>query len=55
MESFKGIDWTFATQNNDENLDFEAFLRLFNTTVDKHAPINEFTKKINYNHGLPRE
>ena len=58
MESFKGIDWTFATQNNDVNLGFEAFPRLFNTTVDKHAPINEFAKKkkkINYNHGLPRE
>ena len=49
MESFKidlqGIDWTFATQNNDVNLGFEAFLRLFNTTLDKHAPIKEFTKK----------
>ena len=48
MESFKGIDWTFATQNNDVNLGFEAFLQLFNTTLDKHkmhSPINEFTKK----------
>ena len=49
MESFKmdlqGVDWTFATQNNDVNLGFEAFLRLFNRTLDKHAPINEFTKK----------
>ena len=49
MESFKidlqGIDWTFATQNNDVNLGFEAFLRLFNTTLDKHAPIKKFTKK----------
>ena len=38
-------DWTFATQNNDINLGFEAFLQLFNTTFDKHAPIKEFTKK----------
>ena len=49
MESFKidlqGTDWTFATQNNDVNLGFEAFQRLFNTTLDKHAPIKKFTKK----------
>ena len=49
MESFKidlqGIDWTFATQNNDVNPGFEAFLQLFNATLDKHAPIKEFTKK----------
>ena len=47
MESFKIDlkDWTFATQNNDVNLDFEAFLQLFNTTLDKHAPIKKFTKK----------
>ena len=49
MESFKidlqGIDWNFATQNNDVNLGFEAFLRLFNTTLDKHATVKEFTKK----------
>ena len=49
MESFKidlqGTDWTFATQNNDVNLGFETFLWLFNTALDKHAPIKEFTKK----------
>ena len=49
MESFKidlqGIDWSFATQNNDVNPGFEAFLQLFNTTLDKHAPIKEFRKK----------
>ena len=49
MDSFKidlqGIDWTFTTHNNDVNLAFEAFLRLFNATLDKHAPIKEFTKK----------
>ena len=49
MDSFKidlqGIYWTFATQNNDVNLGFETFLWLFNTTLDKHAPIKEFTKK----------
>ena len=49
MESFKidlqGIDWNFATQNNDVNLGFEAFLRLFNRALNKHAPLKEFTKK----------
>ena len=49
IESFKidiqGIEWTFATHNNDVDLGFEAFLRLFNTTLDKHAPIKELTKK----------
>ena len=49
MESFKidlqGTDWTFATQNIDVNLGFEAFLWLSNTTLDKHARIKELTKK----------
>ena len=49
MDSFKidlqGIDWTFATHSNNVNLDFEAFLRLFNTTLDKYVPIKELTKK----------
>ena len=39
------IDWTFATHNNDAELDFEAFLRLFNTALDSHAPIKEPTKE----------
>ena len=41
----QGIDWTFATHNNGVNLGFEAFLRIFNTVLDKHAPIKELTKK----------
>ena len=41
----QGIDWTFATHNDDVNLGFEAFLRLFNTTLDKNTPIKEFTKE----------
>ena len=40
MDSFKmdlqSIDWTFATLNNDVNLGFEAFVRLFNTPLDKN-------------------
>ena len=60
MDSFKidlkGNDWTFATQNNDVNLGFEAFLRLFNTTLDKHAPTdkNRKHKKIKkYRNKIP--
>ena len=49
IESFKidlqGTDWTFATHNYDVDLGFEAFLQLFNTTLDKHAPIKELPKK----------
>ena len=49
MDSFKiylqGISYTFATHNNDVNLGFKAFLRLFNTTLHKYAPINELSKK----------
>ena len=48
-DSFKidlqGTDWTFATHNNDVNLGFEAFLRLFNTILEKHAPGKQFAKK----------
>ena len=49
MDSFKidlqGIDWTFGTHKNVVNLGFEAFLWIFNTALDKHAPIKELTKK----------
>ena len=49
MDSFKidikGIDWTFTTHKKDVNLGFEDFLRLFNTTLDKHEPIKELTRK----------
>ena len=41
----QGTDWTFGTCNNYVNLGFEAFQHLFNTTLDKHAPIKELTKK----------
>ena len=49
MDSFKidlqCIDWTFVTHINDVNLCSEAFPRLFNTTLEKHAPIKQFIKK----------
>ena len=49
MDSFKigfqGIDWYSDIHSNDVNLGFEAFLQLFNTTVDKHAGIKELAKK----------
>ena len=50
MGSFKidlqGTERTFATHNNNLNLGSEAFLRLFNTTLEKHAPIKQFIKKM---------
>ena len=49
MDFFKidlqGIDWTFNSHNNYVNLGFEAFPQLFNTTLGKHGPIKELTKK----------
>ena len=36
-KDLQGIDWTFATCNNDANLGFEAF--------DKHAPIKKLIAK----------
>ena len=48
MDSFKtdlqGIDWTFTTHNNNASLDFEAFLSLFITTLNKHGSIKKLTK-----------
>ena len=48
MDSFKigfqGIDWYSNIHSNDVNVGFEAFLQLFNTTVDKHAHIKELAK-----------
>ena len=42
MDSFKkelqGIDWTFATHNNNVNQGFETILWMLNITLDKHAP-----------------
>ena len=49
IDSFKRdlqeINWNFATENNDIDLGFETFFRLFNKTLDRHAPIKKSTKK----------
>ena len=33
----QSIDWSYATQNNNANLGFEIFLRLFNKCLDKQS------------------
>ena len=40
-KALTGLD----THNSGANLGFKAFLRFFNTTLDKYAPIKELTKK----------
>ena len=42
----QSIDWSYATQNNDANLGFEIFLRLFNKCLDKHAPLLQMESKL---------
>ena len=39
------INWKFSTENNDIDLGFENFFRLFNKTLDRHAPIEKSTRK----------
>ena len=43
--NIKGIGWSFATENDDVNLGFETFFKLFSKTLDKHAPYKEIKKK----------
>ena len=49
IDSFKKdlqeINWNFATENNDIGLGFETFFRIFNKTVNRHAPIKKSTRK----------
>ena len=49
IDSFKRdlqeINWSFATENNDIDLGFETFFRLFNKALDRHAPIKKSTTK----------
>ena len=40
----QSIDWSYATQNNNTNLGFEIFLRLFSKCLDKHAPLKTVSK-----------
>ena len=39
------IHWTFANHSNDVNLGFEAFLQMFNISLDKSAPIKKLKQK----------
>ena len=41
----KEINWNFVTENNDIDLGFETFFRLFNKILDRHAPIKKSTRK----------
>ena len=41
----QNMDWSYATQNNDANLGFEIFPRLFKKSLDKHAPLKTVSKK----------
>ena len=49
IDSFKRdlqeINWNFATENNDIDLGFETFSRLFNKTFHRHAPIKKSTRE----------
>ena len=39
------INWTFATESSDINLGFETLLRLFDKTLEKHAPVKKCIRK----------
>ena len=41
------LDWSFVTENNDINLDFETFYRFINSILDKHASIKTVKKRKN--------
>ena len=41
----KEIGWSLATENNDVDLGFETFFKLFSRTLDKHARYKEIRKK----------
>ena len=41
----KEIGWSLATENNDVDLGFETFFKLFGRTLDKHARYKEIRKK----------
>ena len=46
QSNIKEIDWSLATENNDVDLGFETFFKLFSRTLDKHAPYKEIRKKM---------
>ena len=46
QSDIKEIDWSLATENNDVDLGFETFFKIFSRTLDKHAPCKEIRKKM---------
>ena len=45
----KEIDWSLATEDDDVDLGFETFFKLFSRTLDKHVPYKEIKKNRNNN------
>ena len=45
QSDIKEIDWSLATENDDADLGFETFFKLFSRTLDKHAPYKEVREK----------
>ena len=45
QSNIKEIDWSLATENNDVDLGFETFFKVFSRTLVKHAPYKEIRKK----------
>ena len=41
QSDIKEINWSLAAENNDVDLGFETFFKLFSRTLDKHAPYKE--------------
>ena len=41
QSDIKEIDWSLAAENNDVDLGFETFFKLFSRTLDKRAPYKE--------------
>ena len=42
----KEIGWSLATENNDVDLGFETFFKLFSRTLDKHGDKKEIRKEM---------
>ena len=45
QSDIKEIDLSLATENNDVDLGFKTFKKLFSRTLDKHIPYKEIRKK----------
>ena len=45
QSDIKEVDWLLATENNDVDLGFKTFFKLFSRTLDKRAPYTEIRKK----------